>query len=343
MKPSVSSASPRFGVVAAYVALSIAIAWPVLYVWSNCYCTDNNLLQPWPKDVAQAANFLPEAALSGALIVWAAFGRKSVVTLAGFGAVAGWIVMGLSIAYVLPWAGAVHGFAAWPNPVTTLLAFACALANSIGCSRIVARRLRRGPTIGLTASLMLVSFALLTGLGVYLNVQRSGQAAALRRGQEIGLGCEMGEYPFRRPSPERCFELAEGTRKNADGADTRALAREIYEWGCGAGEPSSCVGAGAMYENGDGLRADLRKAAELYARGCHFSSEKCGELARVFNQAPGLVKESCRKVTFACVTLGRMYESGTQVARSSTQALVLFDVACAAGDEVGCYESRLHR
>jgi hypothetical protein len=352
MQRIASSPLPRAGEVTAYLALSIAVSWPVLFVWSGCYCTNNNLLQPWPQDVARAANFLPEVVLAGALIVWAAYGRKTAVTLAGFGTVAGWIAMGLSISYVLPWLGAGHGVAAWPDPFMTLLVFAGALANSIGCSRILSRRLGR-PGAGLTLSLVLVPISLLTGLGVYLNIRQSERTAAYNRGVEIGQGCERGEFPFsKEPHVERCFELAERTRKDAGGPDALALAREIYEWGCSYGEASSCAAAAGLHERGESVPTDRRKAGELYAKGCGFSRAVCSELARVFNeagaatqdaQALGMMRASCRKATTGCLELGRMYESGTGVARSGTQALILYDLVCAAGEEVGCYNSRLFR
>lgn len=150
---------------------------------------------------------------------------------------------------------------------------------------------------------------------------------------------------------DQCFNLAERAR-NGDGVPQdfdRAV--KIYDWGCSHREPASCLALGALYERGAGVRKDFKKAFAAYESSCQDTSkDTCVEMARMLREglfaapdvrrATDIWETSCGKAAQACTRMGFAYENGLGVTQNRQQAMILFDLACRAGDEAGCASSK---
>ena len=90
------------------------------------------------------------------------------------------------------------------------------------------------------------------------------------------------------------------------------LEKECYEVSFFGGGASSCTRLGVMYSNGEGVRQDKFKAAELYQKGCDGAE------------------------AVSCYNLGSMYFHGIGVRQDSSRTLNLFGKACDLKDEEGC-------
>jgi len=93
-----------------------------------------------------------------------------------------------------------------------------------------------------------------------------------------------------------------------------ARALPLFEKACGAEVPAACMSAGSMYQNGDGVAANLTEAARLY----RLSYE--GEIG------------------LGCVALGNLtLEGEAGLVKSPTRALDLYRRGCDLDPTVGCY------
>src|SRR5690606_30116208 len=81
---------------------------------------------------------------------------------------------------------------------------------------------------------------------------------------------------------------------------------------CGKADVQSCFHLALMYELGDGVAADLTRAAELYRGACERGSQP------------------------ACSNLGILYERGRGVVVDFGKALELHTNACNAGEARAC-------
>jgi TPR repeat protein len=120
---------------------------------------------------------------------------------------------------------------------------------------------------------------------------------------------------------------------------------------CEAGDPVSCTLAGALYEKGRGVTADLRRAAELYGRACQKRDvEGCTGLGYVLSKggdgvpadgrkAERLLDEACRAGNGrACSGLGQR----RRLAGDAMMALLHFNRGCRLGYPRACfYEASL--
>lgn len=97
------------------------------------------------------------------------------------------------------------------------------------------------------------------------------------------------------------------------------LAKNSYEMGCNGKVESSCTRLGEIYENGHGVKIDLKKAKDLYEQSC-YDEEKLLE----------------SKNGISCAFLGAMYENGKGVASNLAKAKELYGKACDDGYQQAC-------
>ena len=92
-------------------------------------------------------------------------------------------------------------------------------------------------------------------------------------------------------------------------------AKEYYEIGCNKVsdmQSQSCFNLGLMYVEGQGVRQDYHKAAELYKKACDIDH------------------------ALACNNLGALYGKGQGVRQNRSIAKQYFGKACDLGDQQGC-------
>lgn len=94
-------------------------------------------------------------------------------------------------------------------------------------------------------------------------------------------------------------------------------AKKYYEIGCSKGnedlsQADNCYNLGLMYNEGQGVRQDYYKAAELYKKACDM------------------------KYGAACNNLGLLYAKGQGVKQNHSTAKHYFGKACDLGEQVGC-------
>ena len=99
-------------------------------------------------------------------------------------------------------------------------------------------------------------------------------------------------------------------------------AKEYYEIGCNKVseiQAESCTILGMMYHNGEGVRQDYHKAAELYKKACDM------------------------KYADACTNLGLLYDNGLGVRQNYSLAKEYYGKGCDLGNQRGCDNyKRLH-
>jgi hypothetical protein len=110
---------------------------------------------------------------------------------------------------------------------------------------------------------------------------------------------------------------------------------ERLQQACDGGEMRGCYDLGIMYEDGDGVPQDSRRAAELYQQACNggyeaFNCESIIEAERLEQACDGGNMEGC-------YNLGWMYRAGFSVRQSDTRAAELYQQACDGGEMEGCF------
>ena len=93
-----------------------------------------------------------------------------------------------------------------------------------------------------------------------------------------------------------------------------------------------CSALGSAYENGQGIPADERKAADLYSAACEGGYLRgCTKLGEKVLTGKGVAKDEARALALhkqacdgaemrACKNLGQMYEQGRAVAKDEKRA-----------------------
>ena len=92
-------------------------------------------------------------------------------------------------------------------------------------------------------------------------------------------------------------------------------AKKYFEIGCNKvsdAQSLSCYNLGVMYYNGEGVRQDYHKAAELYKKACDM------------------------KDAMACNNLGAIYGKGLGVKQNRSIAKQYYGKACDLGEQLGC-------
>ncbi|MBC2667956.1 tetratricopeptide repeat protein [Novosphingobium piscinae] len=120
---------------------------------------------------------------------------------------------------------------------------------------------------------------------------------------------------------------------------------------CDAGSAEACGILGAMYLSGEGVTANMTRAAPLLARACDAGIVRsCGNLGRLYERGSGVTKNKALALKFYmvacnnseisfCNDLGNIYESGdgTGVEPNLGQAEALYKKTCDADIALGCY------
>ena len=94
-------------------------------------------------------------------------------------------------------------------------------------------------------------------------------------------------------------------------------AKKYYEIACNKGngdifQSEPCYNLGVMYANGEGVRQNYAKAAELWKKACDM------------------------KDGFACNNLGGLYNDGLGVRQNLSTAKQYYGRACDFGNQTGC-------
>lgn len=130
-----------------------------------------------------------------------------------------------------------------------------------------------------------------------------------------------------------------------------AIAAAQFAKSCDAGAVEACGSLGEMYLSGEGVTANVTRAAPLLAKACDARFAKaCGTLGRLYERGSGVTKNKAlafKFYTIACNTseisfcndLGGLYESGegTGAGPNVGQSEALYKKACDASISLGCY------
>lgn len=116
----------------------------------------------------------------------------------------------------------------------------------------------------------------------------SAQLLSATEAEGLSARCNAGSAPA-------CMSVAPWYAYRARAGDLRR-ALGLYEKGCALGNALACREAGGLYEANPALRHDpalrnLRKAAELYGRGCEGDAEACARLAGLYQTGQGVARD----------------------------------------------------
>src|SRR5260370_23865518 len=125
----------------------------------------------------------------------------------------------------------------------------------------------------------------------------------------VASQCAAAAVP--QQGPNRVAELTvEGKKGNYGSCDSLGLmyeegdgvakdgkrAEELYRRACDGGHANGCTNLGVLYQNGNGVAKDAARAAKLYQRACDGGSFMgCSNLGAVYGNGDGLAKD--KKVT----------------------------------------------
>lgn len=158
--------------------------------------------------------------------------------------------------------------------------------------------------------------------------------------------CEFGDT-------ESCdsasLEVLRSRQKSA--VDALQKARE----GCDAVDANGCNFLANAYENGDGVKQDLAKAASLHSKACALGQPAgCMFLGMQHENGKGVPKDSAKaQAAYAkavplyldgcneghgqsCARLGNIYEAGNGGVKDSKKAMLFYRKGCDLGHEPSC-------
>jgi hypothetical protein len=320
-----------------HFAVSLLTAWPVLSFWVAGLFNNT-----WTWDVAMLPPLLLVALVA---LVWGVVVArerphpkldKAAVVCGGIGAVAGWFVLAAAAVFVAPPLGNMH--VAIPNPLALLLVLPLGLATSWYCSRTVAEMLRRGPTLGVGASLVATGALTILFTFGFREESRARSIDYQSRRTMASEGCV---------SQRSCFDLGERTRKGDGVPKDPASAALIFDYGCEFTDGPCCEALGRLYETGEGVRKNLRQALREYNRGCfHKWGPACLREGILYDEGIGGAQDlwqarrafsnGCPGATEACLRVARMWETGRGGEVDRKVAAHYFKLACDANDAAGC-------
>ena len=108
------------------------------------------------------------------------------------------------------------------------------------------------------------------------------------------------------------YRSASGVAKN------EAKAAALFDLGCDADEPISCINLAQQYETGKGIAADRARAAQLNKKGVALERQRC----------------DTDDVAESCWSLAIMYDDGhAGLEHDAEQALRFYKRACGLGDD----------
>ncbi|WP_276712039.1 tetratricopeptide repeat protein [Campylobacter rectus] len=91
----------------------------------------------------------------------------------------------------------------------------------------------------------------------------------------------------------------------------------VLQKACDGGNTISCDYIGFLYDNGQGIGQDYKKASELFLKACDMGSP------------------------IGCYTLGVLYTNGRGVKQDCKKAIKLYSKACDMGFQPGCDNTEL--
>ena len=103
-----------------------------------------------------------------------------------------------------------------------------------------------------------------------------------------------------------------GFSKDLTELGNEAYYKGDYQKACDSGEAGDCNNLGVLYENGQGVRQNYQKAAQLYQKGCDGGN------------------------ALGCSNLGFLYENGQGVRQNFSTAKQYYGKACDLGLQLGC-------
>jgi len=119
--------------------------------------------------------------------------------------------------------------------------------------------------------------------------------------------------------------------------------------GCEKDEADACNYLAWMYDEGEGVTKDRRRALGLYSKACSGGSGlACSMLGALYSTGEGVAKDSARAAGFftracdlgeamvGCNNLAEAYASGTGVAKDQRRAVSLLSKSCDAGAARAC-------
>jgi len=117
---------------------------------------------------------------------------------------------------------------------------------------------------------------------------------------------------------------------------------------CKQNNPKVCSLVAKAYLNGNGVKADPKKASKYFEMACDIDVyEFCAKAGFLYLQGNGVTKDMKKAISFnqkacdggvgfSCMTLGVMAYRGDGMKQDKEKAISLFKQACELGDENGC-------
>ncbi len=127
---------------------------------------------------------------------------------------------------------------------------------------------------------------------------------------EAELAAYREEIASKHPCTAAAWRACAEAAAEAHAVGDHHLAHERYASACEGGDGQACGNWGLMFEHGQGVPADLRRARDLYARGCDLADmNACANLAsalqregRQLRTAAALAEKACAAgIERACV------------------------------------------
>ncbi len=132
--------------------------------------------------------------------------------------------------------------------------------------------------------------------------------------------------------------------------DNKALS--FYLKACDKNYYESCSKAAFLYEEGENIKQDMKKAFKLYSKACGGDDGfACHNVAVYYSK---MKTEAMKKISIAfydkacdagystsCIYLGRMYRDSRSLTHNYKLAKEKFDIACEANNYLGCKELRI--
>ncbi|OQA34996.1 MAG: Beta-lactamase HcpA precursor [Betaproteobacteria bacterium ADurb.Bin341] len=117
---------------------------------------------------------------------------------------------------------------------------------------------------------------------------------------------------------------------------------------CDQGVAAGCFNVGLMYEKGEGVGEDKKKAVQFYDKACSMGdADGCNDLGVMYLKGEGVGEDKKKAVQFynkacgmgnatGCFNLGVMYGKGEGVGEDKKKAAQFYNKACGMGDEIAC-------
>ncbi|MBX2797612.1 MAG: sel1 repeat family protein [Myxococcales bacterium] len=147
-----------------------------------------------------------------------------------------------------------------------------------------------------------------------------------------------------------CCSLSWGCTAGSEDPEGTEPANDVerFTQGCDEGAASDCANLAALYEEGDGVEADVAMAAQLYGKACEGGDGGgCTKLGSMTSAGEGVDRDSSAAVEFfrkgceagsvdGCARAADMVLNGIGVDADAPAAVVLMEQACKADHVASC-------